>query len=890
MSGKHSTKHAHPHHADAPSGGKHASPSKHSHDNGGRGGGGKHSPKGGGGGRGSGGGRHHGRDGGSQYAEHLSEAELSEGMANGSIYLGTLKVFPQKRKVAYVKIEGESVDIVIENEKMRNRAHVDSEVYVQLLPESEWNTQWRERRMSSGHKDESKPAADFGPEGLWNVRQELLVPRGTAVAKAAAAAIAKVEAPSALFDAARSTGHQPAGKVVGIKKAGAKTSLTGSLKAQCAVEENKALPRGTVVFFLPSDKRYGDMVIPGTELPDAYMKNPFAGQKRIYVADIDHWSISSKCAFGSNVRDIGAIGSIYSETEAILIELGLNHTPYGDEEILKGVLSDETGDLSGWTIPEEEIAKRRDLRSTRIFTVDPYNARDLDDALHITELSDGTFEVGVHIADVSFFVKEGIPLDVEAHHRGTSIYLVQKVIPMLPPILCEELCSLNPNVDRLAFSCIWRMKVDGELCKDTPIWFGKSVIRSCAKLDYATAQRMVDGIIPSDPSDRSEIAEDIWEFLRRPGAAVGSTSGDDGIPTHNNWEVARDVVLLHRVAMARRVQRFRNGALALGHPKIVFGLDAAGNPESFSTYPIRETNNMVEEYMLLANYYVAQELVAKSKDSAFLRRHRAPDVNNNRKEDIKAVTDLLNVNLGAIDSVHEIQETLATVLAASDPETQHIVEILFTRIMILAEYFVVGDSEADIWRHFALGIPYYTHFTSPIRRYADIAVHRLLFAAISTDSAIVADGTTVKKLTTTADWCNHRKKDAKSASEKCDTMFLAVYLMSHACEEVATVIGMGASSFTVLVPRLGIESRIFTNDMKEVSTHYDEVNNSLTFVPRVLSSGDAAADASEVDERVGRMENFDQMQITLLTKLRVYLYASTNPGLDVKVSVVGPML
>ncbi|CAM9111310.1 unnamed protein product, partial [Ectocarpus fasciculatus] len=740
------------------------------------------------------------------YNDHLTEAELQTGLANGTIFIGTLKVFAKKRKIAYVNIPGHSIDVLIEDEQARNRSHHGDEVYVQLRPQNKWNSDWAEKEavpVSREHEDASM-SSTHEPAALWNVKSELLVSTGPSMATAADLSI---EESCTLDTDARRAGKQPTGVVVGILKIAHKASLVGALKAQCALQEGKHLPEGVLVFFLPSDRKYSDLLIPKTELPDAYLLDPLGMQSHIYVTDIDpSWNETSKCPFGTNVRDIGAIGSIYSETEAILTESGINHAPYVNSEIMKGVISDDIADLSGWTIPEDEIAKRRDLRGTRIFTIDPYNARDLDDALHITALSDGTFEVGVHIADVSYFVKEDIPLDVEAQRRATSVYLVQKVIPMLPPILCEQLCSLNPNVDRLAFSCIWNMNADGTLC-NTPVWFGKTVIRSCAKLDYATAQRMVDGIISSDPSDASDIPEDIWEQARRPGAAESVD-----FPVHNNWEVARDVILLHRVAMSRRELRLQSGALTLNHPKVTFVLDEVGNPVSIGTYTIRETNKTVEEYMLLANYLVAEQLVARCRNVAFLRRHDAPDPTNNRLDDVTSVTDGLGVYVDVV-SGKTIQRTLDSVKEVSNLNTLHAVEALMLRIMKLAQYFVVSDSAPSSWRHFALGIPYYTHFTSPIRRYADIIVHRLLFSVISSDVTPTYDDRYVKKLAALAMHCNDQKKTAKDVEDKCDSMFMSVYLMNNACEEEAQVIGVGKKSFTLLVSRFGIESRIFTDDL-----------------------------------------------------------------------------
>ena len=163
---------------------------------------------------------------------------------------------------------------------------------------------------------------------------------------------------------------------------------------------------------------------------------------------------------------------------------------------------------SRWTIPEEEIAKRRDLRKKRIFTIDPTGARDLDDALSVTALSDGTIEMGVHIADVTYFVRPNSDLDREARRRATTVYLVQQAVPMLPPLLCEELCSLNPLVDRLTYSCIWKMHPDGTLV-DEPAWFGRTVIRSCCKLDYQTAQHMIEGSIR--PEVASSAMPQLWD-------------------------------------------------------------------------------------------------------------------------------------------------------------------------------------------------------------------------------------------------------------------------------------------------------------------------------------------------------------------------------------------
>ena len=291
----------------------------------------------------------------------------------------------------------------------------------------------------------------------------------------------------------------------------------------------------------------------------------------------------------------------------------------------------------------------------------------------------------MHIADVSYFVKEGSALDSEAKSRATSVYLVQKVIPMLPPVLCEQLCSLNPNVDRLAFSCIWRMRADGSLCDSAP-WFGRTIVRSCAKLDYPTAQRMIDGIIPSSASVGVEDVEDaffaaipaeIWEHRRRP---VG----------HSAWMVSRDVCLMNGIAMQRRTKRLSHGALVLHKKKLVFRLDSQGNPDSVGAYTIRDSNKLVEEYMLLANYLTAQELLNRVNKAAFLRNHRPPKLKE--LSDLESVCKHINVPMDT-SSAATLQTSLQALSLRTDDDVellQEVVTACLTHPMQMALYIAAG--------------------------------------------------------------------------------------------------------------------------------------------------------------------------------------------------------
>lgn len=223
------------------------------------------------------------------------------------------------------------------------------------------------------------------------------------------------------------------------------------------------------------------IAIPIDQAPKDFVDNHANYVHKLFVATIKRWPLSSLHPFGQLERELGDIGNIEIETEALLADNNVTTTAFGEkvEKCLPEL---------PWSIPDKELSRRRDLRKDCIFTIDPATAKDLDDAVSVSRLEDGTLEVGVHIADVSHFIKVGSALDREAKSRATTVYLVQKAIPMLPNILCEDLCSLNSNVDRLAFSVFWKMTEDGHVLGTS---FSKSVIRSCAQLSYDDAQTVI---------------------------------------------------------------------------------------------------------------------------------------------------------------------------------------------------------------------------------------------------------------------------------------------------------------------------------------------------------------------------------------------------------------
>lgn len=241
--------------------------------------------------------------------------------------------------------------------------------------------------------------------------------------------------------------------------------------------------------FHPQDQRIPWLTISQRDLPKElqgpnWIFNVLQEQRTIYAARIIKWDSYSRTPKGTIVEELGTVGSIEAETAAILADCDVDVRDHPASALL--CLPD-----TPWSISEEEISKRRDFRKDRVCTIDPETARDLDDALSVRKLDDGNYEIGVHIADVSHFIEQDNPLDIIARERATTVYMVQKAIPMLPKLLCEELCSLNPAVDRLAFSVTWVMNAAG--VEVGPRWYGRSVIRSAVRFAYGEAQNLLDG-------------------------------------------------------------------------------------------------------------------------------------------------------------------------------------------------------------------------------------------------------------------------------------------------------------------------------------------------------------------------------------------------------------
>jgi len=588
-----------------------------------------------------------------------------------------------------------------------------------------------------------------------------------------------------------------------------------------------------------------------------------------------------------NVKRLGDACSIEDQIQGLLMENRVDHGEFApdvlkdvEDAVKSGVYlmdgsksqnssSSESkkrnGAELGWKPTPEMLKGRRDFRSERIFTIDPTTAKDLDDALHIKQLPDGRVEIGVHIADVSAFVTPGSAVDKEALRRATTVYLVDRTVPMLPRPLCEVACSLNENVERLAFSCVWRMSEKGETPAD--VWYGRTVIKSCARLDYSTAQNIIEKkVAKGEPAE--DIPDELWPQSRRP------TGG------HTIEQVAADVRLMHQVAMARRRQRFSHGALALHGVKLTFqGLDDDGEtPLKVAPYPIKDSNRLVEEYMLLANYLVAQRLITHAGDRAVLRRHPDP-----LPQGLEKVVDVANAMFD-----FRVDATSSAALHASlvrfertcqDETVQKCMTQMLTTPMQNADYFAAGSFKKEFWRHFALNIPYYTHFTSPIRRYADVMVHRLLQATIHGQEAVDKFPLSPVSLNDRCEHCNEKRLAAKMAQERCDVIFLALYLRKHPMKyELGVVMSMGTKAITVFIPKLGVNAMLYMEEHKEwleYESQGDENDRRL-----VLTRKEG--------QQKGGTGSWKRLDVKMFTKLSVSCLYKDKPRVDVRLLLEGP--
>ena len=457
----------------------------------------------------------------------------------------------------------------------------------------------------------------------------------------------------------------------------------------------------TFVGQLQVEKGFGFLVTEGRSLAnDIFIpKDKLAGGKTgdKAVVKIIEWPTDTKSPIGKVVDILGRQGENNAEMHAILAQYGLPYRyPANVEKAAEKLQPDITPD---------EIARREDFREVTTFTIDPKDAKDFDDALSIRRAEGNNWEVGVHIADVSHYVKEGDIIDREAQKRATSVYLVDRTIPMLPERLCNYICSLRPDEDKLAYSVIFVLDDQAHVVR----WhLAHTVIRSNRRFAYEEVQTILE-------RNRQASAED----LAAPGEHPKPLP--EGAPLEG--EYAEEIVTLNRLAKLLRAARFKNGAIGFDRAEVRFEIDDKGHPVSTYVKVAKDANKLVEEFMLLANRTVAESIgrVAKGKKPKVFpyRIHDVPDPE--KLEKLRAFVTKFGYRLRTEGSKTDISKSLNALLEeAKGKKEENAVEMVALRAMMKARYSIHNIG------HYGLMFTYYTHFTSPIRRYPDTMVHRLL--------------------------------------------------------------------------------------------------------------------------------------------------------------------
>ncbi len=541
------------------------------------------------------------------------------------------------------------------------------------------------------------------------------------------------------------------GEVVEIVER-ARKSFTGVLKVS---------PR--FAFLIADDRKMlHDIFIPIEDLNSAK-----DGEK--VVVTITDWPEGSKNPVGKVTDVLGAQGENNTEMNAILAD-------YGFPLSFPTAVEKEAEELSA-QIPDEEIAKRKDFRNKLTFTIDPFDAKDFDDAISFVQLENGNYEIGVHIADVTHYVNPDTALDHEAFERGTSVYLVDRVIPMLPERLSNNLCSLRPNEDKLCFSAVFELDEKANILSE---WFGKTVIHSDKRLSYEDAQELIES---------------------------------------KQGELSQELEILNKLAYIMRDRRFKSGAISFETSETKFHLDENGKPLGVYVRERKDAHKLIEDYMLLANKKVAEFIgknhKGKSKLTFVYRAHDVPKESSLLNFAQFAARFGYKINMtSSKETAHSLNHLMEEVEGTKE---QNVLTQLAIRSMAKAIYTTKSTS------HYGLGFDYYTHFTSPIRRYPDMMVHRLLEHYLDNGKSVSEEA--YEKMSVHASQMEKRAADAERASVKYKQ---AEYLLDQiGTEYIGIISGVTEWGMYVEIEENKCEGMIRLRDMTDDFYALDEKNYAI---------------------------------------------------------------
>lgn len=689
------------------------------------------------------------------YPEYLTVSRMTTGIKTGTLHQGIFHVSTYNYLEGTVKVPSFDKPLLILGRENSNRSVSGDVVVVEILPKDQW------RSASTKVMDEEEVNQNENAENEET---------GDIVVTESERRALQEEVKQA--HAGSGGESQPTARIVGVMKRNWR-QFVGTIDSKAATSNG----RMTTVFLMPMDKR-----IPKVRIRTRQAEE-LAG-KRI-LATIDAWDRDSRYPVGHYIRSLGELETKEAETEALLLEYDVAYRPFP-----KAVLDCLPAEGHDWRVPAspEDLGwkGRKDLRHLLVCSIDPPKCQDIDDALHARPLPNGNFEVGVHIADVSHFVRPNNAMDAEATARGTTVYLVDKRIDMLPPLLGTDLCSLKPYVERFAFSTVWEITPDAEVVSAD---FTKSVIRSREAFSYEQAQNRID---------------------------------DDGAQD----ELTKGMRTLLMLSQKLRAQRMAAGALNLSSPEV--RIEADGDESSDPVADVKTkaslaTNSLVEEFMLLANTTVATKIQSVFPQTALLRRHAPPPASN-----FADLSDQLKTMRGLeldVSSSKSLADSLDTCVDPQHPYFNTLIRILATRCMTSAEYFCSGEHAEPEYRHYGLASTIYTHFTSPIRRYADLLVHRQLAYAIGYDgmgSERVDEGLrNQNKLNKVCSNLNFRHRNAQMAGRASIEYYVGQALKAKGekapdskIEIDGYVMRVFENGAVVFVPQFGIEGLVKLEDFE----------------------------------------------------------------------------
>ena len=728
------------------------------------------------------------------YPEYCTESRLKTGLKHGSLHQGVFHVSTFNYLEGTVKVPAFDKPLLVLGRENSNRSISGDVVAVEVLAKDQW------RQPSSKVVDEE--------ELNKNDNAEDEEAGDVVVTETERRALQKEVKQAHLGGESRA---QPTARVVGVMRRNWR-QFVGTADA------GSSGGRQTTIFITPMDKR----------IPKVRIRTRQAEElvgKRI-LATIDSWDRDSRYPVGHYIRSLGELETKEAETEALLLEYDVQYRPFP-----KAVLDCLPSEGHQWRVPTDadDIGwkSRKDLRDLLVCSIDPPGCQDIDDALHARPLANGNFEVGVHIADVSHFVKPNNAMDAEATARGTTVYLVDKRIDMLPMLLGTDLCSLKPHVERYAFSTIWEITPDAQVVSAS---FTKSVILSNDAFSYEQAQKRID-----------------------------DTSAQD--------DLTKGMRTLLMLSQKLRAQRMAAGALNLSSPEVRIEADSESSDSlaDVKTKAHHATNSLVEEFMLLANITVARKIAETFPQTALLRRHATPPETN--FADLSTQLKRMRGMGLDVSSSKALADSLDQCVDPKHPFFNTLIRILATRCMTSAEYFCSGSHAEPEYRHYGLASEIYTHFTSPIRRYADLLVHRQLAYAIGFDgqgSEIFDEGLRSKnKLEKVCQNLNFRHRNAQMAGRASIEYYVGQALKQRGqaapgknIDVEGYVMRVFENGIVVFVPQFGVEGLVRLDDFQlngdeglARESEFDADNYSL----KVFEKGK--------DDRSIKVELFQQLKV-----------------------------